>query len=48
LKSLEGATQYLTTGTTFEQLDKKAYAESDIEFAKKVERARAELFKKFK
>lgn len=29
-----------------DELDQKAYAESDIEFAKKVERARAVLFKK--
>jgi hypothetical protein len=45
LKSLKKARQYLKSGMTFARLDKIAYAESDIEFAKKVERAREELFK---
>jgi len=47
-KSLKNAPQYLKEHITFEQLDTIAYAESDIEFAEKVERAREELFKKFK
>jgi len=46
LKSLPEAKQYLTARKTFEQLDKIAYAESDIEFAEKVEQAREDLFKK--
>ena len=46
LKSLENAKQYLQAKVTFEQLDKIAYAESDIEFAEKVEQTRYELFKK--
>lgn len=46
-KSLENAKQYLRGEVTFEQLDKKAYADSDIEFAKKVEQAREKLFLKF-
>lgn len=48
LKSLPDATHYLKEQLSFEQLDKIAYAESDIEFAKKVERARDALFQKFK
>jgi len=48
LRSLKNAKQYLKAKVTFEQLDKIAYAESDIEFAKKVEQARYELFKKMK
>lgn len=48
LKSLKRTEQYLKPGITFAQLDKIAYAESDIEFAKKVEQARYELFKKIK
>lgn len=47
LKSLENAQQYLTPEITFEHLDKIAYTDSDIEFAKKVEAARETLFKKF-
>ena len=47
-KSLAHARAYLKPGLTFAQLNKTAYATSDIEFAKKVERAREELFKKFK
>ena len=46
LKLLEKAEQHLKPGRTFAQLDKIAYAESDIEFAEKVEQARYELFKK--
>lgn len=46
LKSLTNAHQYLHPSTTFEKLDKQAYADSDIEFAKKVEQARDVLFKK--
>lgn len=46
LKSLENAKQYLTDRVTFARLDKIAYLESDIEFAKKVEQAREALFKK--
>jgi hypothetical protein len=47
LKSLKNTTQYLKPRTTFDEIDKKAYAESDIEFAKKVEQVREKLFKKF-
>jgi len=45
-KSLATASQYLKPGLTFEQLNKTAYATSDIECAKKVEQARDVLFKK--
>ena len=48
LKSLPNAKQYLKPAQTFERLDKIAYAESDLEFAKKVELARVKLFEKFK
>lgn len=46
-KSLPNALRYLKPEITFEKLDKIAYAESDIEFAKKVEQAREKLFLKF-
>ena len=45
-KSLPHASQYLIDKMTFEKIDQIAYLESDIEFAKKVEQARYELFKK--
>lgn len=48
LKSLPNAKRYLKPTKSFEQLDKIAYADSDIEFAKKVEQARSKLFEKFK
>ena len=46
LKSLPKVEQYLQEKITLEKLDKIAYATSDIEFAKKVEAARDELFTK--
>lgn len=45
-KSLPNAKRYLKPTKSFEQLDKIAYADSDIEFAKKVEQAREKLFRK--
>ncbi len=48
LKSLPNVQPYLKPAVTFEKIDTKAYACSDIEFAKQVEQARYELFKKFK
>jgi hypothetical protein len=45
-KSLKKVKRYLADKITFEQLDKIAYAESDIEFARKAEQARCELFTK--
>jgi hypothetical protein len=48
LKSVPNAQQHLKQKISFEQLDKIAYANSDIEFAKKVEQAREKLFSKFK
>ncbi len=48
LKSLENATQYLREGVTIESLDELAYAESDNEYAKEMQKKKAELFKNFK
>lgn len=48
LKSLENAEQYLKDGITFEQLDKIAYAESDNEFAEKMQKEKLKVFKKIK
>ena len=45
LKSLPDASQYLKPGTTFEQLDAIAYAISDNEAARRLNRAKAELFR---
>jgi len=44
LKSLPNAQQYLKAGVTFEQLDIIAYAESDNDFAEKMEKAKAKVF----
>ena len=44
LKSLHGAGQYLAPGVTFEALDAVAYAMSDLQAAKALNRARADLF----
>lgn len=45
LKSLPNATQRLKPGVTFEQLDAIAYAISDNEAARRLNQARAELFR---
>ena len=44
LRSLKDAEQYLAPGVTFEQLDAAAHATSDLEAAKALNRARADLF----
>ena len=44
LKSLHEAEQYLQAGATFEALDEQAQAMSDLEAAKALNRARADLF----
>ena len=46
LKALPRAAQYLKTGMMFEELDKTAYAESDTEFAVRMEKAKQETFRK--
>ena len=46
LKSLNNAEQYLKAGVTFAELDTLAYAESDNEFAKKMNDAKKVLAKK--
>lgn len=48
LKSLENPGQYLKEGTTFADLDKIAYAESDNDFGKKMMTAKDKLFKKIR
>jgi hypothetical protein len=48
LKSLPNAEQFLKSGITFEKLDKIAYAESDNDFAEKMEKAKIEMIKKLK
>jgi transposase InsO family protein len=48
LKSLPNAKNYLKPGVTFEQLDKIAYAESDNDFAQKMQTAKDKLFENFK
>lgn len=45
LKSLPNAEQFLKSGISFEQLDKIAYAQSDNEFAEKMEKAKKEMLK---
>jgi len=45
LKSLPNASQYLKPGITFSQLDDIAYAVSDNEAARRLNKARAELFR---
>ena len=45
-KSLTGAEKYLKDGITFNELDKIAYAESDNEFAEKMQKEKRKLFKK--
>lgn len=48
LKLLPNAKQYLKPGTSFEQLDKIAYAESDNDFAEKMKKAKEKVFKDLK
>lgn len=48
LKSLPNAKKYLKPGVSFEELDKIAYAESDNEFAEKMQNAKDKLFEIFK
>ncbi len=45
LKSLPNAEQYLKPGISFNDLDKIAYAESHTDYAKKMQKAKQELFK---
>ena len=45
LKSLKNAKQYLREGVSFAELDKIAYAESDIEFGNRMNEAKKKLFK---
>jgi hypothetical protein len=45
LKSLPEATQYLKPGVTFEDLDAIAYTISDNEAARRLNEARATLFR---
>lgn len=45
-KSLPNAEKYLKTKFCFEELDKIAYAESDNEFAKKMQKEKRKLFRK--
>jgi transposase InsO family protein len=46
LKSLEEAESYLREDISFEELDKIAYAESDIKFGEKIKKEKDKLFKK--
>lgn len=48
LKSLPNAEQHLKPGITFAQLDKIAYKESDVEFAREMRKARTTLSVKIK
>lgn len=48
LKSLPNAEQFLKPGISFEWLDKIAYAQSDNEFAEKMEKAKKEVLKNLK
>lgn len=48
LKSLPGTEKYLKPGITFSMLDKIAYAQSDNEFAQKMQDKKVELFNNFK
>ena len=43
-KSLKNPEQYLKENITFAELDKIAYAESDIEFGEKMKKAKSEMF----
>lgn len=47
-KNLPNAEQYLKPGISFEQLDKIAYAQSDNDFAEKMEKAKKEVLKNLK
>jgi len=47
LKSLPKAEQYLRRGVTMEKLEKIASAHSDTEYAKRVQREKAKLFRSF-
>ena len=44
-KGLENAKQYLKKGITFAELDRIAYAKSDIEFGEEMMKAKSKLFK---
>ncbi len=46
LKSLPNAKQYLKPEIGFKELDEIAYAESHTDYAKKMQKAKQELFKK--
>ncbi len=48
LRSLPGAEKYLKPGITFPMLDKIAFAQSDNEFAQKMQDKKVELFNSFK
>lgn len=47
-KSIEGASQYLRDGITFEDLNVVAYEKSDNEYAKLMQKEKVKLFKGFK
>ena len=47
-KSIPNAVQYLREGLTIESLDKIAYAKSDNEYAKEMQKEKDKLFKNFK
>lgn len=48
LKSLPKSETHLKQGTTFEEIDRIAYAESDNQFAERMMKAKTELFKKIR
>ena len=45
LKSITEAENYLKSGTTFEELDKIAYAMSHTEYAEKMQKEKQKMFK---
>ena len=48
LKSIDNVKQYLKKEITFDKLDEIAYCESDLEFSKKMNKAKEKLFKNIK
>ena len=46
LKSLKNAQKYFRAGITFDDLDKIAYTESDLEFGSKMQKAKSKILKK--
>ena len=45
---MPNAQKYLKVGVSFQELDRIAYQMSDNEFAERMQKAKEELFKKFK